>query len=281
MLPTRQAIIPELVGKRLLMNAIALNSAFMNLTRIATPALGGVLIAVIGVGDVFFIMSGMVLVSALIMFFLPKTTPIARKQRPRLLSDMGATFGYLKTKPVLFNLMIIAFAAVLFGLPFQLMLPIFTTAILKVGPSGLGTLLSLMGIGAFAGSMGVAALGDYRRKGLLLLGLMAVWGVCIVVFTIVPTYPVAMALMVPMGIASTARATVNQTLLQSAIDDDMRARVMGLYMMEVGMQPLGSVPMGALAEVIGAPIAVGAAGAILALVAVWAWVFRPIVRRLA
>ncbi len=280
MLPTRQAMIPELVGKRLLMNAISLNSAFMNLTRIATPGIAGVLIAVMGVGDIFFVMSGMVFVSALIMFLLPKMPPVQRTRRTSMLTDMGDTFRYLKTKPVLLNLMILAFASVVFGLPFQLMLPIFTTDILKVGPQGLGLLLSLTGVGAFAGSVVVASLGDFQRKGLLLLITMVVWGLTIIVFTAIPVYAVALALMIPMGISSPARATVNQTLLQANIDDHMRARVMGIYMMEVGLQPLGSVPMGALAEVVGAQIAVGAAGAIVALVAVWGLLFRPILRNM-
>jgi MFS family permease len=281
MLPTRQALIPDLVPRRMLLNAISLNSAFMNVTRIGAPALGGLLLAKASASVVFFIMAGMVFISAGIMFFLPKTESRPRRNRASLLGDMGETFGYLKTKPVLVNLMIIAFAAVIFGLPFQLMLPIFTEDYLKVGPQGLGTLLSLTGLGALLGSLLVASLGNYPRKGMLLLALTFVWGVTIVVFTAFQHWVLAMALMLPMGMASTARATINQTLLQSNIDDGMRARVMGLYMMEVGMQPLGSVPMSALAEVMGTPIAVGAAGLIISVVATWGWFFKPIVRKLS
>lgn len=280
MLPTRQAIIPELVDRPLLLNAISLNSAFMNLTRIAAPAIGGVLLAVTGVGPVFFIMAGMVFISAGTLLFLPNTPPVVRTVKTSIATDMRATFAYLKKKPVLTNLMVIAFSSVVLGLPFQLLLPIFTTDIMKVGPAGLGTLFSLMGVGALVGALAVASLGSYQRKGALLLLITIGWGLTIILFTAIPHYVVAMFLMIPMGALSTARAALNQTLLQTHLDDNMRARVMGLYMMEVGMQPLGSVPMAALAQVVGVSIAVGSAGAIIATVAVSAWLFRPIIRKL-
>lgn len=282
MMPARQAILPELVGKARLLNAIALNSAEMNATRMIAPAVAGMLIARFSVAPVFFLMSAMVFVSfVIITLFLPKTKPVARTTRTSMVSDMGETFTYLGKNPVLRDLMIIAFVTVIFGMPFQLLLPIFTEDVLHVGPEGLGVLMSLMGVGALVGSIAMAAMGDFKKKGMLMLVVTAVFALGIIAFTAAPNYGVAMAVMIPLGFGSTGRMTMNNTLIQIYVDNRMRARVMGLYMMEMGMQPLGSVPIAAMAGIVGAPIAVGAGGAIVGLFALWAWVFRPAIRKLA
>jgi len=176
--------------------------------------------------------------------------------------------------------MIIAFVSVIFGMPFQLLMPIFTEDVLHVGPEGLGVLMSLMGVGALVGSLAMAAMGDFQKKGLAMLVVTVVFAVGIIAFTAAPSYGVAMALMIPLGFGQTGRGTLNNTLIQIYVDNRMRARVMGLFMMEMGMQPLGSVPIAAMAGVVGAPIAVGAGGAIVGVFALWMWVFRPAVRQL-
>lgn len=281
MMPARQAILPELVGRSRLLNAMALNSAEMNATRMIAPAVAGVLIARYSVAPVFFLMAGMVFVSFIIItVFLPKTRPVARTTRTSMASDMGETFTYLGKNPVLRDLMIIAFVSVIFGMPFQLLMPIFTEDVLHVGPEGLGVLMSLMGVGALVGSLAMAAMGDFQKKGLAMLVVTVVFAVGIIAFTAAPSYGVAMALMIPLGFGQTGRGTLNNTLIQIYVDNRMRARVMGLFMMEMGMQPLGSVPIAAMAGVVGAPIAVGAGGAIVGVFALWMWVFRPAVRQL-
>lgn len=282
MMPARQAILPELVGRTRLFNALSLNSAEMNATRMVAPAVAGVLIARFSVAPVFFVMAAMVFVSFfIIMLFLPKTKPVARTTRTSMTSDMGETFTYLGKNPVLRDLMIIAFVSVIFGMPFQLLLPIFTEDVLHVGPEGLGVLMSLMGIGALVGSIAMAAMGDFQKKGLVMLIVMLVFAVGIVGFTAAPSYGVAMALMIPLGFGQTGRGTLNNTLIQIYVDNRMRARVMGLFMMEMGMQPLGSVPIAFMAGIVGAPIAVGAGGVIVGIFALWTWVFRPAIRKLA
>jgi MFS family permease len=281
MLPARQSMVPELVGKRLLLNAIALSSAEMNATRMVLPALAGILIGSVGVGPVFFIMAGMVITSFFIIaVFLPKTSAMTRTRKTTVLGDMGETFGYLGKKPLVRDLLVLAFVSVVFGMPFQLLLPIFTTDYLKVGPEGLGFLMSVMGVGALVGSVVIATMSDFRRKGMLMLAITVVFGLGILAFTMSPSFVIASIVMLPLGMGSTGRMTLNNTLLQMHVDDHMRARVMGLYMMEVGMQPVGSVPMAALAGIIGAPWAVGGAGILVAAYGVYAWVFRPALRRI-
>lgn len=279
-MPSRQALISELVDRPQLLNAVSLSTAEMNLNRILAPALAGFLIAGIGIVAVFLVMAGMYATSFLVMLLLPATRPV-RSERRTVLRDMGDTFGYIRHRPVLFQLLMAALVASLFGMPLQRLLPVFSEDVLKVGPSGLGLLLSLMGLGALIGSVLTASLGDYQKKGLLFLILTLVFGAFIVAFSFSPIYLLSLALMLPVGVGSSGRSTVNVTLLQAYVDDSFRGRVMSLYMMEHGLQPLGLLPIAAAAEVIGAPIAVGISGAIVALYSLWALVFQPSLRKLA
>ncbi|MBI4232863.1 MAG: MFS transporter [Chloroflexi bacterium] len=280
LMPARQSIVAELVPRPHLLNAVSLSAAEMNANRMVAPAIGGFLIAAMGIQYVFFLMAVLTAVAFVITLFLPPTRPVARPPGRTVLKDMGEAFTYIRGRPIIRNLLVVAFVTVLFGMPMQLLLPIFSEDVLNVGPQGLGMLMSLMGVGALMGSIITASMGDYQRKGLLLILATIVFGVGIVAFAFSPLSLLSLILIVPAGLGWSGRMTVNNTLLQAHVDDDMRGRVMAIYMMEMGFQPLGSMPIAFAAEAFGAPLAVGAAGAVVAVYGLWMLFFQPAVRRL-
>jgi len=262
-MPAQQAIIPELVGEESLMNAIALNSAAMNLTRIAAPALAGLLVGIIGVAGVYWIITAcyIVSISGLLMVRVTSTMPV-RPDAP-MREDLVAGLRYVRHNPTMVTLLALAVIPILFAMPYQMLMPIFARQVLDVGASGYGWLMSMAGVGALAGSLGIASLGDFRRKGLLLLGFGLVFGTALVGFSFSGSFYLSLIILLVVGVGSTGYMALNNTLIQLNTPHEMRGRVMSLFMMTVGLMPLGTLPAGAVAEVVGVAPVVGVGGAIV------------------
>ncbi len=281
-LPVRQAIISELVEERQVMNAVALNSGALNLNRVIAPALGGVLVGVIGIDGVYYMMMACFMLSALLMLGVTTRPKVVDEERPvtGVHSDILEGLRYVRVKPVLIALLAIAVIPILFGMPYQMLMPIFAGDVLGAGPSGLGYLMAAMGTGALIGSLIVASLGDYRRKGILLLASCGLFGAFLVVFANSQTLWLSLALLVGVGAASAAYMSVNNTLLQVNAEDRIRGRVMSLYMMTIGLFPLGVLPAGAIAEVTGVALPVWVGGVIIVVFTAAMALRRPALRRL-
>ncbi|MBI2935823.1 MAG: MFS transporter, partial [Chloroflexi bacterium] len=165
--PARQAMIPEIVGRRSLSNAIALNAAGMNVNRLLLPAGAGFLIVLVGVEAVFYLMAFLYIAASLLVLPLPlSATPPLRGESP--FTNFVAGLRYIKGSTMLPGLLLLTLVAVLFSMPYQNLLPVFTKDILGVGPGGLGMLVTVSGLGALVGSIVIAA-SETRRRGLLYL----------------------------------------------------------------------------------------------------------------
>lgn len=279
-LPGRQAIIPQLVEKQQIMNAVALGSGAMNSTRVFAPAIGGVLVGIMGIDGVYYLMVVCYVVSVVLMLMV---TPLGR---PALASNatvgsaIGEGLGYVRRSPILVLLLALAFVPMVFGMPYQVLMPIFALDVLDVGRSGLGYLLSMAGIGALAASIVVASLGDFRHKGLLLLGTSALFGLFLILFAESTSYTLSLLFLLGVGAANAAYMASNNTLLQINADDNMRGRVMSLYMMTVGLMPLGTLGAAAIAESVDAPFAIVVGGAVIVLFTLVMAVLIPNLRKL-
>ncbi len=168
---------------------------------------------------------------------------------------------------------------VLFGMPFQSLMPVFAE-ILEVEALGYGFLMAMVGIGAVAGSLVIANLSDFRRKGLLTLCLGISFGLTLVLFANVGSLYPSLIVLTVVGASSTGFMSTNNTLIQMNITDEVRGRVMSVYMMTFALMPLGTLPAGAIAETLGAPFAVTLGGSILAAFVLLLAVLRPQLRRL-
>ena len=288
-MPARQAIIPEIVGEKALFNAMALSTASMNLSRILAPATAGVLIALIaggdnsstlGVGVVFYIIAACYAVSVVTLAALRHEGGSVITERRSVGGDMIDGIRYMRSSPLIMGLLVMTFIPISFGMPVQLLLPVFNQDVLGQGAAGLGWLYGGMGIGALVGSLVLAGMGDVGHKGYLLIGACLLWAVFMALFALSTTMWAALLLLSVVGLASTAFMALNWTVIQLVVTQEMRGRVMSIVMMSFGLMPLGVIPMGFLTEAMGIDIALlfGAIGlAVLTLVAAIA---IPAIRRI-
>jgi MFS family permease len=278
-LPARQSIVPEVVGDKYLANAIALNASGMNLMRIAAPALAGGLLVAIGASGVYFSMMACYVFVVAMMLLVPRTRP-SRTGRASVAADLREAARYLAGAPTVVALIGAEFVLVLVGMPYQMLLPVFAKDVFAVGPSGLGALLSAVGVGSLVGSLAVASLSRVRRRGLMLLGAGALFGIGLVGFALAPDIVVATICLGLAGIGNSAYFALNNALVMGIVDNAMRGRVMSVYGFTFGLQPLGAVPLSAIAGSLGAPVAVAVGGSLLVVGMVAFAVGRPAIRRL-
>ena len=279
-LPGRQAIIPQLVEQRQIMNAVALGSGATNLTRVIAPALGGVLVGVMGIDGVYYLIVACYAASAAFLLTMPALLTPTRDSKATVRSDLIEGLRYIRRSSVLPALLAMAVVPIAFGMPYMMLMPVFAIDVHNVGASGLGYLMAAAGIGALAGSFLVASLGDFKHKGALLLVASASFGVFLILFANSNYFYIALFFLLGVGMANSIYMATNNTLLQINTEDRMRGRVMSLYMMTIGLLPIAVLPASAIAESLGGPVAIGAGGAILLIFTLAMTLLRPTLRRL-
>jgi MFS family permease len=278
MVPSRQAIIPELVGGKLLMNAVALNVFGMNTARIMAPAAAGFLIDTIGFAVIYYIMTGLYMMAGIFFSLIPRSGASTDSKRT-VLSDLKSGLQYVRQNATILYLLVFTLFVICLSMPYMSLMPIFTDDILEVGATGMGTLISLSGIGAIASSVILASLPNKRRGAILLISSLLM-GVALIGFSFSNSYYLSMALIVFVGMGQAGRATLANTLLQYYVDEAYRGRVMSIYIMEFGLRSFGVFLAGLLAEEIGVQWSIGGLAVILVIVSLAAILFIPRIRRL-
>lgn len=266
-MPARQALVPQLVPQHKLMNAISLQLAGMNATRILAPAIAGALIAPFGVGLVYMLTFAMFVLAVASEFHLPqhgmKAVRDAKPLRRALREDLGEGFKYIWHNPLIRSLMLLGLAFPLFGFPLQQMLPVFAKDVFDVGPSGLGILSVSTGIGGLIGALAAANMDRIPRKGLLMF-IGGIWmGGMYVAFTQSPGFIPALVFLGLGNIGGMIFQTTNNTVIQSSIPAELRGRVMSVMMMSFGLMPLGVLPVTQAADHFGARTAVAISSGLL------------------
>ena len=276
MIPSRQSAVPQLVGRDKVLNAVSLNAAGQNVARLVGPALAGFLVAPIGVDGVYYVISGLLFVAGTSMLFLPPLPSVRGAQRRTMTRDIAEGVRYVRGDAVI--LLLMAFVTVVLAMPLNLLLPVFTEEVLGVGPEGLGPLMSMIGVGSLIGAVLVASLGEFRRKGLLLLTMFLGGAIC--AFSFSRSYVLAALLMIPVGLGQAGRMVLNNALVLTNTPTAFQGRVMSLYMMAWGLQPLGTLPMGAIADAVGIAPVFAVGSSILVVFCLGVLVFSPRIRRL-
>ncbi|MBI4236405.1 MAG: MFS transporter [Chloroflexi bacterium] len=279
MMPSRQSMISELVGRDNLMNAVALNSAGMNVNQMGAPALAGFIVAGFGFHGVYYVMTGFYLLAAVLVFPVRQTRQPAFQGRRSTFGDLKDGLLYIRQNPTLLAILLLSLLTVVLSMPFRFLLPVFTEDILKVGPKELGLLLSTSGVGALIGSLVIASLGE-KGRGMLFLhtGVLASAG--IIAFVLSNSYALSLVIMLFVGLAQSGRMALGSTLLQSYTEDAYLGRVMSFSMMQFGMMSLGTFGISVAAEFIGVQWAVGMTAVLLALITFYYYAFSPRIRRL-
>jgi predicted MFS family arabinose efflux permease len=271
--PVRQSMIPSVVPKKDLVNAIALNSGGFNLMKVIGPALGGAMIALFGAADNFFVQA-VAYVGVLFMIYLMHIPPLGGEaKRSSAVANLKEGFAYVWSTPAVLALMALAYVPRIFAVPYQTLMPVFQKDVLGVGPEGLGMLMAAPGVGAVISVLTMASLANrLRRQGMMLVGSICVLGLCLILFSQITWFPLALATLVVAGAFQMFYLASTATMLQLLVPDELRGRVMSLYMLDRGFMPAGALFAGTAAHFIGAPMTVATMGTIvilLALVVAW------------
>jgi MFS family permease len=267
-MPARQAYISELVGRTLLHNAVGLHTASQNLCRVAGPAVAGVLLAIpaAGIGATYLAIACMYVIALLTLFRVP-TSPRPAGSRGGARVDSWAQLveglRYVRASPAILSLIGMNLIVVVFGMPYQTLMPVFAERVYGAGASGLGLLLAGAGAGALGGALSVATLTGVRRPALVQLGLAIGLGVALIIFSVNRLFPVAVGLMVVIGFLFAAFSALNNTLLMSNSESRLTGRVMSIYLLTWAAMPIGALPLAWLADYAGAPTAMAVAGGIV------------------
>ncbi len=267
-MPSRQAMVSDIIPKNTLMNGISLMSSAMNVTRIAGPALAGVLIIFVDTAGVFFLISAIYLVAVLTVLPIRVGDEGQKRSGKSMYGDIVAGLAYAKNSSPLFGLIIMSFIPILFGMSLYALMPAWAWETLQVGSDNLGGLYAVMGIGALMGSLALASIPRFNRRGLLLLSSCVVWGIVLATVAKMGSYNVVMPLLLFLGLVSSMFMSLIMTLVQTYASPEMRGRMMSIVMMTFGAMPLSALPLGALAERIGSANALFASGIMLAVFSV-------------
>lgn len=271
--PARQPMIHEMVNdKEDIANALAFNSAMVNLARLVGPALSGIVLQVFGAGVCFSLnaLSFVAVIGALLLMRFPPFQPPAQKKK--VIHELEEGFVYLKQTRIIGVILLLLMTLSLFVLPYDTTIPVFAKVIFKGNAATFGYISSFMGAGAILGSFFLASAKKGANLILVLLGGIAILGVGLIFFSQMGHFGYAMPFAVLVGFGSLMPMTACITIIQMEAAANMRGRVMSyIAMAYFGMLPLGSLLTGGVSQKIGAPNTMLCQGIIALLCAAFFW----------
>ena len=296
--PTRSSLVPVLVPREDLMNAISLQSIVFNGAAVIGPALGGVSIGALAyaanrlgsrnplsgyAGNFFF--NGVSFLGVLVVLYLLRVpaerAAESREVRGPMLAAIRASLVTVAHDPALPWVLSGYGALLFFGPSTSLILPYFATQILHLSDVQLGLLFSASGVGIILGALLVASLGDFRYKGYLLLISLLVWCAALFLFALSHLFWLSLLALMIFGVAQNGVGATTITLLQIRVPPQMRGRVMSLNTLFImGVRPLGDFPAGGLITLIGGPSTVLLCTAVVAVYTLYLLPGRPVIRTL-
>ena len=272
--PSYMALVFDLVGREDLANAIALNSTQFQLARVLGPVFAGVGFKVFGLAGCFLAngISFVFVVAAMMMVKIERpnageNAPVrSMKQKGVFIGDLLAGFRYVAGRPRVFMLLLISAVTSLFGTPYIYMTPVFARDVFHLGETGLAVLMGMAGAGALFGALFLAYLGDFRRKGWFVLGGILAFAVCLIFFSLSTNLWLSLFFLFALGFGIVCSVAVSNTLLQKLVTDEMRGRVMSMFMLSfIGAMPIGNLIAGATSHRFGVPKTLAAGGLIIAI----------------
>jgi predicted MFS family arabinose efflux permease len=267
--PAYLSLIPTLVDREDMPNAIALNSIQFNLAVTIGPALGGITLARLGEKWCFGLnaisfLAPVITLSIISAQFVPDTT------KESMFHSLVQGMKFIWHQGAMVALIVLAFAMTFLSMPMRTYIPVFVKDIFHRGPETYGTLLSLMGVGSICGSLAVASVGNMSRKGRFALTMLMVMGAGIAGFSLSKFLPFTYAMLVVVGASMMAVFATVTSLVQLIVTNEMRGRVMSVYNFAFrGGMPIGNLVSGWLVPVYTAPIVLAVNGFLLILVALY------------
>ncbi len=271
--PARQALIPDLVQPRHLLNALSLNSATYTGAALVGPALAGILLGTLGAGALYFLNAVSFLAVIFALAAMKDVRTHSGGEADAFRKSLWNGFSYAWRSRLILALLILSALSGIFGRSYQNLLPVFGRDIWHAGAEGYGLLLSAAGGGALVGAFGLASVRRWRHEGpgMLISGFL--FSFSLIAFAVSPSIWIGLALLFVAGVTSTVLSTIISTFIQFAVPNELRGRIMSLYTVTlIGLPSLGALGSGAMADwlggVQGAPRAVMLAAAALVVVLV-------------
>ncbi|MFZ0201679.1 MAG: MFS transporter [Candidatus Sulfotelmatobacter sp.] len=276
--PAYQALIPTLVEKDDMPNAIALNSIQFNVAVMVGPALAGQALAKLGEKWCFGL-NALSFLAPIISLSIISARFLPAKTTESMFASLKQGIQFARKQTSMEALILLAFCMTALGMPMRTYIPVFVKDIFHRGPETYGNLLALMGLGSIFGSLTIASAGNFNRKGLVALCALICLGAGISGFALSKSVPLSGVLLVLVGASMMAVFATVSSLVQLITTNEMRGRVMSVYNVAFrGGMPMGNLLSGWLVPVFTAPVVLGVNGFLLILVALY---FLFLQRRLA
>jgi len=276
--PAYQALIPTLVDREDMPNAIALNSIQFNMAITIGPALAGVALAKLGEKWCFGL-NAISFLAPIISLSLIAARYVPEKPTESIFASLKQGISFLRRQDSMEALVVLAFCMTALTMPMRTYIPVFVKDIFHRGPETYGNLLSLMGIGSICGSLAIAGRGNMHNKGRFALIMLICLGSGIAGFSLSKSLPLSYAMLMAVGTFMMAVFATVTSLVQLITTNEMRGRVMSVYNCAFrGGMPMGNLLSGWLVPALTAPVVLSANGVLLVLLALY---FLLVQRRVA
>lgn len=264
--PSRQSLVPSLVPKKYLINAIGLNTIMWQSAIVIGPAIGGFIIAGLGIGSVYILNAFSFLAVIIALLLMKKRKQIVSKDTSFNLDTLKVGFKFVLKTPMIYSTMFLDFFATFFSSA-TVLLPIFAKDILMVGPQGLGILYAAPSVGAVLAGLLTSSLGHFKNQGKILLGAVFLYGLATVSFGLSRSFLLSLFFLSLTGIGDVISTIIRNTVRQLVTPDHLRGRMVSINMIFfMGGPQLGEAEAGLLAAAAGAPasVIIGGLGTIAA-----------------
>ncbi len=266
-IPARHAMMADLVPRKDVANAVGLNNVTWSSTSVIGPPIAGFLISVIGIASAYFAQ----IVGYVWSIVMLRRITVNRSQRlvqGSMLTSLRDGFSYvLHHKPVL-TLMILTLALAIFGMPMIMLLPAFVKQDLAGGPTELGLLMGALGGGSLLGAILVVTFSRFPYKGRVALGAVLLYGVLLIGLGFSRSFSVSGVLLALIGFCEATYIAASLTIVQLTVPTEVRGRVVSIWMASWGLMAIGLLPMSALAERLGTPLAMSIGGTLTSIVVI-------------
>ena len=275
--PARLSIVPALVERKQLQSAVALNAAAFNGSRVIGPTIGGWLIGAAGLAFCFGFTTVAALPFTIVLLGMAVIRPhISVDSVPEgAWSSLMDGYKYIWRNHDIRALLSVDIIPIALGMSYSTMAPAIARDVLGMGPEGLGYLLTANGVGSLTGTLLVAVLSGVRNRGRIVVIGVAVFGAILIVFGLSGSLWLSIPTIVMLGLVYATYGTMNDTLLQTNVDEAYRGRVMAAYSMFWGLSPIGGLLAGFLAHHVGVQWAVAINGMLVLCYVPFLWFRTP------
>lgn len=279
-MPSRMAIVGDLVNRSEIMNAVALNMVVMNTGRSVGPAIAGWIIDIAGTGHAMLLNALCYLIGTLFMLLITGLQSTKAPSNSNVVKDLVEGIKFFAATPIVFTIVGIGFAFGFFAAAYMGVIPAFAKQVLGLSAGGAGILLSASGVGSFIGNVILANIRSHHYLKWLLLGSALLFSFTLLLFAWSVWFYVSWLVLVLVGMGSMSYVAVGTTILQLSTPIELRGRVMSLWLIGAALNFVGALPLGVLADLTYWPVSITSGAIAFLIVVIVMGVWRPTVRKL-